>query len=80
VSKKLDPRTTKTLPGGKYPTNWTSQDRQTWERLHGDNDEGAAVVKNKGIGKNCNGAAIKFKKSFKKGGSLNGIPFIRRAQ
>lgn len=59
---KLDPRTTKTLPRGKYPSNWTSHDRQTWERLHGDNDEGAAVVKNKGIGKNCNGSTIKFKK------------------
>ena len=58
--KRLDPRTTKTLPGGKYPTYWTSQQRQLWERLHGDNDEGAGVVENKGVGKNkCGGKAKK---------------------
>jgi hypothetical protein len=60
--KRLDPRTTTTLPGGKYPTYWTSQQRQLWERLHGDNDEGAGVVENKGIGKNCKGG--KAKKHF----------------
>jgi hypothetical protein len=60
--RRLDPRTTKTLPGGKYPTYWTSQQRQLWERLHGDNDEGAGVVENKGIGKNCKGG--KAKKHF----------------
>lgn len=71
---KLDPKTTKTLPGGKYPTYWSSQDRQTWERNHGDGDEGAAVVKNKGIGKNekggevkknCGGSKFKFNKGKK---------------
>ena len=60
--KRLDPRTTTTLPGGKYPTYWTSQQRQLWERLHGDNDEGAGAVENKGIGKNCKGG--KAKKHF----------------
>lgn len=45
--KRLDPKTTKTLPGGKYPSYWTSQERQTWERLHGPNDEGAAAAKEK---------------------------------
>lgn len=49
---KLDPKTTKTLPNGKYPTYWTSGQRQTWERLHGEGDEGAGAVKNKGVGKN----------------------------
>lgn len=49
--KRLDPRTTKTLPGGKYPSYWTSQERQTWERLHGPNDEGAAAAKEKCGGK-----------------------------
>jgi len=39
----LDPRTTRTLPNGRYPEYWTSQQRQIWEREHGDNDEGAAV-------------------------------------
>lgn len=49
--KRLDPKTTKTLPGGKYPSYWTSQERQTWERLHGPNDEGAAAAKEKCGGK-----------------------------
>lgn len=49
---KLDPKTTKTLPNGKYPTYWTSGQRQTWERLHGEGDEGAGTVKNNGVGKN----------------------------
>lgn len=40
--KKLDPKTTKTLPGGKYPSYWTSQQRQQWERNNGPGDEGAA--------------------------------------
>lgn len=52
--KRLDPKTTKNLPGGKYPSYWTSQERQTWERLHGPNDEGAAVAKEK-----CGGKAKK---------------------
>jgi hypothetical protein len=60
--QRLDPKTTKKLPGGKYPSYWTSKERQTWERLHGDNDEGAGAVENKGIGKNCNGG--KAKKHF----------------
>ena len=42
--KKLDPKTTSKLPGGKYPSNWTSQDRMIWERTHGPNDEGAAAT------------------------------------
>lgn len=42
--KKLDPKTTKTLPGGKYPSYWTSQQRQQWERTYGPNDEGAAAT------------------------------------
>ena len=41
---KLDPRTTKVLPGGKYPTYWTSNDRGIWEREHGPGDEGAAAA------------------------------------
>lgn len=57
--KRLDPRTTTTLPGGKYPEYWTSQERQTWERLHGSNDEGAAAVENKGVGKNKCGSKLK---------------------
>ena len=64
--KRLDPKTTKTLPGGKYPSYWTSQERQTWERLHGPNDEGAAVAKEK-----CGGKA----KKHQYGGSLNRTPF-----
>lgn len=61
-SKKLDPKTTKNLPGGKYPSNWNSNDRMTWERTHGSNDEGAHVVKNKGVGKNACGAKMKKNK------------------
>ena len=56
---KLDPKTTKTLPNGKYPSNWTSDDRMVWERTHGDNNEGAATTKNKGVGKNEKGGNIK---------------------
>lgn len=40
--KKLDPKTTKTLPGGKYPSYWTQNQRVKWEMEHGPNDEGAA--------------------------------------
>ena len=58
-TKRLDPRTTTTLPGGKYPEYWTSQERQLWERLHGSNDEGAAAVENKGVGKNKCGSKLK---------------------
>lgn len=64
--KRLDPKTTKTLPGGKYPSYWTSKERQTWERLHGDNDEGAASTENKGVGKNQFGGII----GFQQGGSF----------
>lgn len=65
--KRLDPKTTKNLPGGKYPSYWTSQERQTWERLHGPGDEGAAAAKEK-----CGGKV----KKHQFGGSLNGVPFI----
>lgn len=67
-TQRLDPRTTKKLPGGKYPEYWTSKERQIWERLHGDNDEGAAVVENKGIGNNKNGGLL-FP-VFQQGGSF----------
>lgn len=67
--KRLDPKTTKNLPGGKYPSYWTSQERQTWERLHGPNDEGAAVAKEK-----CGGKAKKHLfggiLEFQQGGSF----------
>ena len=43
--KRLDPETTKTLPNGKYPEYWTSEERQKWERLHGPGDDGAAVAR-----------------------------------
>lgn len=65
--QRLDPKTTKKLPGGKYPTYWTSKERQTWERLHGDNDEGAGAVENKGVGKNKNGGTFPV---FQAGGSF----------
>lgn len=35
--KKLDPATTKTLPKGKYPDDWTAADRAKWEEIHGKN-------------------------------------------
>ena len=70
--QRLDPRTTKVLPGGKYPTYWTSKERQLWERLHGDNDEGAAAVENKGVGKNKCGGRVK---KHQQGGLL--IPFYQ---
>lgn len=64
TQQKLDPKTTKKLPNGKYPTNWTSQDRQTWERLHGSNDEGLGAHKNGGeLKKNCGGSKMKLKKN-----------------
>lgn len=68
TQQKLDPKTTKKLPNGKYPTNWTSQDRQTWERLHGSNDEGLGAHKNGGeLKKNCGGSKMNLKK---KGGEV----------
>lgn len=36
--KKLDPATTKTLPNGKYPEDWTGDDRAKWEEMHGKNE------------------------------------------
>ena len=42
---RLDPKTTKTLPGGKYPVYWTSQDRMTWEREFGEEANGPEVQK-----------------------------------
>jgi len=60
--KRLDPKTTKTLPGGKYPTYWTSKDRMTWEREYGEEANGSEVQK-----KAC---GSKLKKHFN-GGSLN---------
>ena len=65
VLKKLDPRTTKTLPGGKYPDNWDSKDRETWERNYGENDEGAAVARK------CGGKV----KKHQLGGGLNGVQY-----
>lgn len=74
---KLKPETTKTLPNGKYPKYWTADDRIKWERLYGKNEvEEAAVVENKGVGKNkkggelkkdCGGTKLKLKK---KGGEV----------
>ena len=37
--KKLDPTTTKTLPNGKYPENWTAADRAKWEEAHGNHGD-----------------------------------------
>ena len=62
--KKLDPKNTKNLPGGKYPSNWTPKDRMTWERTWGQGDEGAASTTNKGVTKNaCGSKLIRKKKS-----------------
>lgn len=61
ANKKLDPKTTKNLPNGKYPSNWDGNDRMVWEREHGSHDEGAHVVKNKGIKKNLCGGKTKKK-------------------
>lgn len=59
--KKLDPKTTKNLPNGKYPSDWDGNDRMVWEREHGSHDEGAHVVKNKGVKKNLCGGKTKKK-------------------
>ena len=40
---RLNPDTTKKLPGGKYPSYWTSDERIRWERKWGPQDEGAHV-------------------------------------
>lgn len=37
--KKLDPATTKTLPKGGYPDNWTAADRAKWEEIHGNHGD-----------------------------------------
>lgn len=97
-STKLDPKTTKTLPNGKYPSNWTADDKIIWEREHGPKDEGAHTAREQKCGgkikKDCGGSKMKFEKGdkvksagagciakfkmHKQGGSLNGIPFIRK--
>lgn len=41
--QRLNPDSTKTLPGGKYPSYWTPQERMRWERKYGPQDEGAHV-------------------------------------
>ena len=48
--KRLDPEKTPTLPGGKYPSYWTPDERIKWERKYGDKQEGAAAVEP--LGKN----------------------------
>lgn len=68
--KKLDPKTTKTLPNGKYPENWTGADRSAWERHHGEPREEPegfdASAGHKGEKwtpkKNCGGKTLKSKK------------------
>lgn len=114
--KKLDPKTTKTLPGGKYPSYWTSNDRTTWESIYGNDGTskdyskkcggkmkkdkcGSKLVAKNGIkAKACPkcgkvhsgkcgckatkhqfGGIIEAMKKFQKGGSLKGIPFIKKA-
>lgn len=62
-STKLDPKTTKTLPNGKYPSNWTADDKITWEREHGPKDEGAHTAREQKCGgkmkKDCGGSKLK---------------------
>lgn len=58
TTKRLDPLNTPKLPNGKYPTYWTPDERGQWERKYGANDEGAAVVENKGVGKNAKGGVV----------------------
>lgn len=62
-STKLDPKTTKTLPNGKYPSNWTADDKITWEREHGPKDEGAHIAREQKCGgkmkKDCGGSKLK---------------------
>lgn len=55
--KKLDPEKTPVLPGGKYPSYWTADDRIKWERKYGQKDEGAAVSPPR---KNQLGAALQL--------------------
>lgn len=56
-TKKLDPEKTPVLPGGKYPSYWTADDRIKWERKYGQKDEGAAVSPPR---KNQLGAALQL--------------------
>lgn len=48
--KRLDPEKTPILPGGKYPSYWTPDERIKWERKYGDKQEGTAAVEP--LGKN----------------------------
>lgn len=64
-SPKLDPKTTKRLPNGKYPSNWTADDKTVWEREYGAKDEGAHHTDP--IKKNCGGSKLKL---VKKGGEV----------
>lgn len=68
-SAKLDPKTTKTLPNGKYPSNWTADDKIIWEREHGPKDEGSHTAREQKCGgkmkKDCGGSKLKLKKGDK---------------
>jgi hypothetical protein len=84
--KKLDPKTRKYVPV-------TEEDKKKWKKNLDDARKGKGegtpqrkcggkVKKNEDgskINKNCGGAVAKFK-MHRKGGSLNGIPFIRKVQ
>lgn len=66
-STKLNPKTTKNLPNGKYPSNWTADDKVIWERENGPKDEGAHYAKENKCGgkmkkKACGGIKMKFVK------------------
>ena len=68
--------------------NLTPQDKQRLQQLRNEFknssntkdyelEEGKKGMK---IEKDCGGTVAKFKKAFRKGGSLNGIPFIKKVQ
>ena len=44
--KRLNPDSTKTLPGGKYPSYWTPQERMRWERNYGEEANGTTPESN----------------------------------
>lgn len=81
--ERLNPTSTPKLPGGKYPTYWNAAEREAWERKYGSEANGTPERKKGGELKKAGAGCIaefKSKRRFAKGGSLNGIPFIKLVQ
>lgn len=69
-----NPKDLKTLPGGKYPANWTAEQRAEWERLHNPNGhyKCGGSIKNRLV-KKANGGKTKCDKKLVNKHAFGGI-------